>query len=241
MKYNKISTSDRQRICEAHRDNKDWKELAKSLGIALRTVYGWLEKNHDTPMNKGGSKPKKTEEIMNFVIEHVEREPSVTLAQLVDLIYATFNVSVVCNTVKNWLDGEMFSLKNVRPIIQNVNRPENKVRRAQYLESLFESRANGRTLIWIDETNFNLYCRRSQGRSKIGTRCSIVLPSSKGANLHCIGAMSDSRMILFTTRRGSFKANDFNEWIIELIDACAVQGIDNPTLIMHQPMRDWRQ
>ena len=87
-------------------------------------------------------------------------------------------------TMKNWLDGELISLQNARPVIHNVNVPDNKIKRMQYLETLFDARANGRTLIWIDETNFNLYRRRKEGRSKIGTRAAVVLPSSKGAYLH---------------------------------------------------------
>ena len=229
MKYRKISLDDRRRVFEAYNENKNWKELAKTLGIPLRTAYGWFEKNRIEPMKKGGSKPKKTEKIMNFIIEHIEKEPSVTLTQLAELIFVKFNVSVVINTVKNWLDGELFS---VRPMVENVNLAENKIKRLQYLELLHESRSNGRTLIWIDETNFNLYCKLSQGRSKIGTKAAVVLPCSKGANLHCIGAMSDSKMLLFTTQRGSFKADSFNEWIKELISVCSAQGIDKPTLII---------
>ena len=44
MKYRKISLNDRRRIFEACDENKDWKELAKTLGIPLRTAYRWLEK-----------------------------------------------------------------------------------------------------------------------------------------------------------------------------------------------------
>ena len=71
-----------------------------------------------------------------------------------------------------------------------------------------------------------------QGISKIGSQSSVLLPSSKGANLHCIGAMSDSRMVLFTTRRGAYKAADFNSRVEDFIASCANQGIDAPTLII---------
>ena len=87
-------------------------------------------------------------------------------------------------------------------------------------------------MIWIDETNFNLFCRRNEGRSKIGSRAAVVLPSCKGANLHCIGAITDSRIVHFTTRRGAFKAENCNLWFEDLIVACANQGIDQPTFIV---------
>ena len=113
-----------------------------------------------------------------------------------------------------------------------MNNNENKVKRAAYIEQLFQHRSEGRTLIWTDETNFNLYCKRSQGRSRIGTRASVVLPASKGANLHCIGAMTSASIVLFTTRRGAFRADDCIEWFRELAVTCENNGIEQPTFII---------
>lgn len=232
MKYNKISSNDRRKVCEAHEEGRDWKAVAKTLGINLRTAYVWLQKGQFIPKQKGGSKSKKTEEIIEFLTDKIEKEPSVTLQQLADMLRNRFHFTVSLSTMKNWLDGELFSLKMVRPLTQNVNRPENKLKRAEYLESFFQNRSSGRTMIWIDETNFNLFCRRNEGRSKIGSRASVVLPSCKGANLHCIGAMTDSRIIHFTTRRGAFKAENCIQWFEDLLEACANQGIDQPTFII---------
>ena len=232
MKYNKTVPNDRKRVCEAHEEGRDWKAVAQALGIKLRTAYMWLQNGQFEAKKKGGSESKKTDEIVSFLTDQIEKEPSVTLQQLADMLRNRFEIVVCIATVKNWLDGELFSLKAVRPLIQNVNREENKIKRAEYLEAFFHSRSNGRTMIWIDESNFNLFCRRNEGRSKIGTRAAIVLPSCKGANLHCIGAMSDSRIVHFTTRRGAFKADDCNQWLEDLLEACANQGIDQPTLIV---------
>ena len=136
------------------------------------------------------------------------------------------------NTVKKWLDNELFTLKNVRNEIDRMNFPENKRKRATYMEQLFNCRAEGRTPIWIDETNFNLYCKRRAGRSKIGTRASVLLPASKGANLHCIGAMATGQIVRFTTKRGAFKSGDCVEWFQSLIEDCQTAGITDPTFII---------
>lgn len=232
MKYNKVSESDRRRIIEAYNEDKNWRDLCKSFKVNISTAYEWIRKGQTQPKKKGGSQSKKTAEIINCILDKIEKEPSVTLSELTTLTRSIFDVSVCVNTMKNWLDGELISLKDVRPMVHNVNTQENKVKRAQYLESLMNNRADQRTLIWIDETNFNLYCRRREGRSKIGSRSCVVQPNSKGSNLHCIGAMTDSRMLLFTTRRGSLKATDFNEWVEQLIETCFTQGIENPTLII---------
>ena len=37
------------------------------------------------------------------------------------------------------------------------------VKTAEYMEKLFYARYEGRTLVWIDGTNYNLYCRRKEG------------------------------------------------------------------------------
>ena len=44
--------------------------------------------------------------------------------------------------------------------------------------------------------------------------------------------MTSSQLVLFTTRRGSFKGQDFKEWMRELIEQCNSQGIIRPTLII---------
>lgn len=232
MKYKKIPAEDRERVIQAHKEEKDWKQVAKTLGINIRTAYRWLSNEQIIPKEKGGSKSKKTPEIIQVLVDSVENNPSITLAELAQILFTTFNLRVCLNTVKNWLDGQLFSLKNVRRTVYNMNSAENKLKRSYYMEHLFDARANGRTLVWMDETNFNLYCSRKEGRSRIGARATLLLPSSKGANLHCIGAMTSTRMVLFTTKRGSFNSQTCQEWFRELIETCNTQGIENPTFIV---------
>ena len=232
MKYKKISELERKMVFEAFKEERDWRATAKSLGVNPRTAYHWLRKSQGTSKSRGGSLSRKTPAVVKIIEERIEAEPSVTLRQIKEELMHKLNVDVCLNTVKNWLDGELFSVKAVRPTAQNMNRPENKLKRSQYIDQLFTARSEGRTLIWIDETNFNLFCKRKEGRSKIGSRAAVILPSSKGANLHCIGAMTSSQMVKFTTRRGAFKADDFKEWMLQLIDDCNEKGIILPTFII---------
>ena len=99
------------------------------------------------------------------------------------------------------------------------------------MQTVYEHLPRGRTFIFINETNFNLYCKRKQGRSKIATRASIVLPWSIAANLHCIRAMSSTKLVLFTRRRGDFKRQDCLQLFRELANECVSQAIENPTFI----------
>ena len=192
-------------MTDAYLNGGNWKEVARTLGIKINTAYKWLEKEQYVPKPKGGSVSKLTPDISAGLTDWIEENASITLEELRVKVHDQFGVTVCKNTIKNWLDGQLFSLKSVRPTVQSMNDPRHKARRAEYVEQLFEHRAEGRTIIWIDETNFNLYCRRREGRSRIGTRASVLTPSSKGSNLHCIGAMSEGQRHRFTTRRGALK------------------------------------
>ena len=103
---------------------------------------------------------------------------------------------------------------------------QNGVKRAEYMEKLFGAWSEGRTLVWIDETNYNLYCRKKECRSKIGSRAEVIMTASKGPNFHCVGAMTTSQLV-HTSRYGSFKVQDFKEWIRELNEQCNSQGINH--------------
>jgi hypothetical protein len=70
----------------------------------------------------------------------------------------------------------------------------------------------GKQIVWIDETNFNLFCRRTRGRARIGSRAIQQLPAARGTNVHLIGAISTAGIVTMERRRGSFPANLANAW-----------------------------
>lgn len=232
-KYNKISQNDRARIVKAHEEGRDWRTIASALGVNTRTAYEWLKKEQPLPKKKGGNaSAKKTPVLEDAIVRWVEEDCTLTLKNICNRLNAEFQVLVCHNTIKNWLDGKLFSVKSIRPHVGNMNSEENRRKRREYVELLLQSRANGRTIIWIDETNFNLYCRRKEGRSKIGHRAKIIIPTCKGSNLHCIGAMSSTRILSFEHRRGSYKSAECKVWLRQLIELCANEGIERPTFVI---------
>ena len=50
--------------------------------------------------------------------------------------------------------------------------------------------------------NYDFFLRRSFGRSRKGTRCTVKAPTSKGKNV--IGGISQTGLLYFERRRGSF-------------------------------------
>lgn len=96
---------------------------------------------------------------------------------------------------------------------ERANTDENKARRAAFAQQLLTYQGEGRVLLFMDETNFNLHCVRRHGRSKKGDRCSIIAAGSKGANIHLIGTISERGILNHEVRRGSFNIECANEYV----------------------------
>lgn len=61
----------------------------------------------------------------------------------------------------------------------------------------------------------------------------MVLPNSRGPNLHVIGAMSTFGMELCVSRRGSFRHETANRFIhAPLLDAMLQRGVDLTTVVL---------
>ena len=82
-----------------------------------------------------------------------------------------------------------------------MNTDENKRKRAEYTRHVTEAVGGGKTVIYIDETNINLFLRRTKGRSLKGTRCSVKAATARGPNVHSIGAMTQTGLVYWEHRR----------------------------------------
>ena len=60
-----------------------------------------------------------------------------------------------------------------------------------------EKMGQGKFIVFMDESNCNLFLRRREGRSRKGTRCTVKTPTSKGKNVHMIGAISKQGLVYF--------------------------------------------
>ncbi|KAH9147501.1 hypothetical protein LEN26_004708 [Aphanomyces euteiches] len=89
------------------------------------------------------------------------------------------------------LDERIFTYKNVHHEPLQMNDPQFKQMRQEYVRRLRTMMGKGKIPIWIDETNHNLFTARTKARLKCGTRAANQRDSSqKGKNLHVIGAIS---------------------------------------------------
>jgi len=100
------------------------------------------------------------------------------------------------------------------------NSDVNKEKRKVFAEALIAHHAEGNLVVYFDETNSNLYTKRSRGRAKKSKRAVDVLPASKGPNLQIQCAVSSAiGVVKYRTQRGSIKMHENAAFVDEIYDA----------------------
>ena len=148
----------------------------------------------------------------------IERNPALAFQQLSERTQQVFGVHVNKSTIHNYLEGRLITLMKVHAIPATMNTDANKELRRQYVERISQYTRDGKTIIWMDETNINPFRRRTQGWALVGDRAVMALPASKEPNVHVVCAVSEYQMIHTTRRRGAFKSDAAKAWILEILD-----------------------
>jgi transposase len=213
--YNKFDDAVKLRIIKEADNGGDWVAVADANGVPYKTAHHWLTTGCQVSKRRGGNKGAKklSENQVATVTAWLEDDCQLTLMEIRDRIEVEMDVSITPQTVAKYLDGQTFTSKLVHRMPQGMNTTANKQLRCEYVRSVMEFAALRKSLIFIDETNFNLFCRRSKGRSRRGTRAVVKLPNSKGPNIHIIGGMTPAGDLFWERRRGAFRTPQFEEWI----------------------------
>ena len=151
------------------------------------------------------------------MLEYVSENPPITLKEIQDKIQAEYDLTASTTTIHKHMEGKFYTVKKIRFEPATMNCEEKMTKRAYYVSRSMEESGNCKTIVYIDETNCNLFLRRSFGRSRKGTRCTVKAPTSKGKNVHAIGGIPQTGLLYFERRRGSFKKEDCQEWLRSLL------------------------
>ena len=185
----------------------NWPKLVEQFGVKYKTAYSWIRAGAKHPEPKGGRQKKLTDDQINTVVAMIELDPALTLQQLSERTQSAFGFHDSKSTIYNYLEGSLITLKKVYAIPAAMNTDANKELRRQYLERISQYMRDGKIIIWMDETNIIISCRQTHGRARAGDRAVMVLPASKGPNVHVVCAVSAYQMIHTTRRRGTFKSD----------------------------------
>ncbi|XP_045483325.1 uncharacterized protein LOC123688727 [Harmonia axyridis] len=204
----------KKQICAVYNNNGDWRELANNIGVKRSTAYRWLKNQDRIPMQRGGKRRTKiTEEHREFIVQYVEENNKITLKELRQKFLTDHQIIVSSECLRKHLDGLLYTLKDVRREPERLNSGETKLRRKEYVQQLLNYQSENIPVTYLDETNFNLFISRRQGRSKKGTRCRYISAGSRGANVHVIGCIGNMGLIHHEIRRGAFRREEAKEFV----------------------------
>jgi transposase len=229
-KYEKSSEVVRARIIAVSECGNDWSAVAAANGVRNHTAYNWVRNESSIQKPRGGKREgngKINEMHVEAMVEMLNENPLLTLSELAGKLLQGHNVSVSRQTIARHLEGRLITLKNVHAQPEDANILRNRLLRKEYVQRIMAATGIGKYIVYIDESNVNLFLRRSQGRAPVGSRAVMKLPSSKGANIHMIGALTQTGIISFQRRRGNYKHQHCNAWLRELLQSIVAQGIQS--------------
>ena len=117
----------------------------------------------------------------------------------------------------NYLEGRLFTAKKVHYQMVEAHNPRNKVLRLEYIQQISTHMLQNKTIIWMDETNIDLYCQCTQGRAPAGQRAVVALPGSKGPNVHVIGTITNFQVVKWSRLQGAFRSQSAKDWLADML------------------------
>ena len=206
------SNEDRKRIIQCCRNDGNLKELAKHLGIKESTCRGVAKSDREYALKRGSPRRKFTEEHITRLCSAVDDNPTMTLRQLKHVLEEDFSgITISISTIDRLLDGHHYSLKKMVNQPAERNHLRVKEQRKEYAIWL-QSTGVSLLRLYIDETNYNIWCARSSGRSKVNHPCIRKVPSTRGANLNVLACMSSTGILRYECH-SKITTNVFNEFL----------------------------
>lgn len=115
-----------------------------------------------------------------------------------------------------------FSTKTLKytPVARNT--PEAIAYRTEYVQ--WAARLEENSVVFIDESGFNLHTRRKRGRSRIGKMAAIETSNSKGNNISLLLAISPAHGIIHRfVKLGAIHSDDYAKFTREVLESPILQ------------------
>lgn len=174
MPYTKITDVDKQRIIDSYARHGNYAETARVLGIKRPTAYAIIRRyqNHGVLSKpRGGARNNKMDdEMIEATIAIVEENCEFTLQQInAQLRVRLPNKPRVCdNTIATALHARLITLKLTRDVPAQRNTEAVKDARKEMANWMLRNSAAEK--VYIDESGFRLWLKRSMGRAAEGQR-----------------------------------------------------------------------
>ncbi|GMF33932.1 unnamed protein product [Phytophthora fragariaefolia] len=111
----------------------------------------------------------------------------------------------------------MYTVKQTHNDYNYRNLPQNKILRRDYVVDFLTYKSEGKKIVFVDETNFNLWCSRRRGRSLKWKRVVDKSTARKGSNIHVVVCISEDGLAYSEKRFGSFMSDRCSEFIRRML------------------------
>jgi len=154
--------------------------------------------------------------MLDFIQDKIDDNCTLTLENLQAQVRDEFGVEVSKSTIDRGIDSFRYCVKRIQNIAIAADTPENEVKRIEFALWYIQMTLEGRTIINVDETGFNLSMRESQGRSQIGVRAQSRVPAIRSRNINVMAATHNRAMIHYQILEGNSNAESFSHFIDDL-------------------------
>lgn len=203
--YARISIELKERLIARYEDGADYIETADVLNIKPSTARSIIlrhqrgEAQEDQRGGRREERVKLTEDVINRIVDAVERHPDYTLRQIQEELDEPLSIT----SISRALDGRFMSMKKLEDCPAQRNSARVKEARSSYAQWYLEAGIN-QTLIYVDETSFNVYTKRTRGRSERGQPAVRQIGGQRGPNLNLVMAIaSGAGVVYYELQRGT--------------------------------------
>jgi transposase len=195
--------------------------VARSLGIIQNTVRTIVRRARESGRIERLSvrnrpQRKVTLEIERFIEQLVEVVPSITLRQIADECNSRFGIVLGTSTIDRVLQRLRVTLKRASIVLDRVNDQERLILRHRYASNFLHNFQVDRKRIFIDECSFNLHLRRGYGRSTMGSRVTLSVPTVRGRNCTLLAAINTEGVVYHKIFYGACTGEIFSVFLEEL-------------------------
>ena len=241
--HNRTSNEDRSRIVGSYNAGEDFLALADTLGINRTTAYGiirtYQREERTVAVSCAGGRPKSVDnETLDLIVLLLEADPLMTIRRILEEVRALWPHKPIFSrmTLCRALEGEMISVKMTRDVPAERNSPRVKEARRSYAEWLLNEAMNV-SRVYVDETGFNLWTKRTYGRSRVGHRANRIVGGQRGRNATVIAAIAERAGVLYyEVHFGRVTGDTFKQFMVSL--EVVIGGCNSVVIMDNAPVHN---
>jgi transposase len=212
-----------------------------SISRILRAEKHKIDGEPAPTPKKHGRKSPISAAVLVFILLELEKDSQLTLDQMVQKVETEFSIESSTSAIDRALSAMDISWKNTLPIPIDWNKEVVIQARMEFIAKLGPLFL--RNIVYVDESGFNMHCKKSKGRAVKGEPARLTLVP-KGKRLTIIAALVQSGFVhwrlvesLSDKKKGT-NAEDFRNFLIDMfpklprdsviiLDNCKIHHSDN--------------